>query len=108
MTKPNGQQQLYLLYVPHNVFEGKTYKYILTGLDIASRYKIARALRAKKASEAAFALEAIFKKGGVFKYRKLFQCDNGSEFKNDVTKLLEKHKLTVEEQQQSINTLTKL
>ena len=36
-------------------------------------------------------LEAIYKKGGVFKYPKVFQCDNGSELKNEVTKLLEKH-----------------
>ena len=36
-------------------------------------------------------LEAIYKKEGVFKYLKAFQCDNGSEFKNEVTKLLEKH-----------------
>ena len=36
-------------------------------------------------------LEAVYKKGGVFKYPKTFQCDNGSEFKNEVTKLLEKH-----------------
>ena len=27
----------------------------------------------------------------MFKYPKVFQCDNGSEFKNEVTKLLEKH-----------------
>ena len=39
----------------------------------------------------AFVLEAIYKKGGVFKYPKTFQCNNGSEFKNEVTKLLEKH-----------------
>ena len=81
MTKPNGKQQLYLHYVPHNVFEGKTYKYILTGLDIASRYMITRALRAKKAREAAFALEAINRNVGVFKQRKLFQCEYGSELK---------------------------
>ena len=36
-------------------------------------------------------LETIYKKGGVFKYLKAFQCDNGSEFKNETTKLLEKH-----------------
>ena len=39
----------------------------------------------------AFVLEAIYKKGGVFKYPKMFQCDNGPEFKNEVTKLLEKY-----------------
>ena len=30
-----------------------------------------------------------------FKYPKAFQCDNGSEFKNEVTKLLEKHNFEI-------------
>ena len=34
--------------MPHNVSEGNIYKYILTGVDVASRYKIARALGIKK------------------------------------------------------------
>ena len=90
MTKPDKtQNQFDLLYMPHNLFEGNTYKYILTDIDGASRYKVP--FRIKKSSEVAFVLEAIYKKGGVFKYPKTFQCDNGSEFKNEVTKLLEKH-----------------
>ena len=36
-------------------------------------------------------LEAIYIKGGVFKCPKVFQYGNGSEFKCDVTKLLDKH-----------------
>ena len=40
-------------------------------------------------------LEAIYKKGSVFKYPKTFQCDNESEFKNEVTKLLKKHKVEI-------------
>ena len=84
-----------MLYVPHSVFEGNTYKYILTGADVASRYKVVTALRTKKAKEASFALEAIYKKGGVFKYPNVFQYDNGSEFKSDVTKLLEKHNVDI-------------
>ena len=95
VTKPNEQHQFDLLYMPHNLFEGNTYKYILTGIDVASRYKVTRPLRTKKSSEVAFVLEAIYKKGGVFKYPKTFQCDNGSEFKNEVTKLLEKHKVEI-------------
>ena len=91
VTKPNEQHQFDLLYMPHNLFEGNTYKYILTGIGVASRYKVTTALRTKKSSEVAFVLEAIYKKGGVFKYSMTFQCDNGSEFKNKVTKLLEKH-----------------
>ena len=31
----------------------------------------------------------------MFKYPKIFQCDNGSEFKNEVTKLLEKHNVDI-------------
>ena len=91
MTKPNEQYQFDLLHVPHNVFQGNTYKYTLTGVDVALRYNVARALRTKKAREVAFVLEAIYKKGSVFKYPKVFQCNNGSEFKSDVTKMLEKH-----------------
>ena len=52
---------------------------------------VTRLLRTEKSSQVPFVLEAIYKKGGVFKYSKTFQCDNGSEFKNEVTKLLEKH-----------------
>ena len=81
--------------MPHNLFEGNTYKYVLTGINVASRCKVARPLRTKKSSEVAFVLEAIYKKGGVFKYPKVFQCDNGSEFKNEVTKLLEKHNVDI-------------
>ena len=86
VTKPNEQHQFDLLCVRHNVFEGKTYKYILTSVDVASRYKVARALRTKKPSEVSFVLEAIYKKViykkvCVFRYPKVLQWDNGSELK---------------------------
>ena len=47
MTKPNEQHQFDTLYMSHNLFEGNTYKYILTGINIASRYKVARPLMTK-------------------------------------------------------------
>ena len=93
--KPNEQHQFDLFYMPHNVFEGNTNKYILTGIDVASRYKVARAARTKNSSEVAFALESIYKKGGVFKHSKIFQCANKPEFKSEVTKLLEKHSVDI-------------
>ena len=31
----------------------------------------------------------------MFKYPKVFQCDNGSEYKSDVTKLLQKHSVDI-------------
>ena len=69
VTKPNEQHQFDLLYMPHNLFEGNTYKYILTGIDVASRCKVARSLRTKKSSKVTFVLEAIYEKGDVFKLR---------------------------------------
>ena len=76
--------------MPHNLFEGDTYKYILTGIDVASTYKVARLLKTKKSSQVAFVLKAIYKMGGAFKYPKAFP-----EFKNEVTKLLEKHSVDI-------------
>ena len=95
VAKPDEQHQFDILYIPHNLFEGNTHKYILTGIDVASRHKVARLLKTRKSSEVAFVLEAIYKKGGVFKYPKVFQCDNGSEFKGEVTKFLEKHSVEI-------------
>ena len=95
LTRPNEQHQFDILYMPHNLFGGNTYKHILTDINVVSRYKVARPLKTKKQSEVAFVLEAIYKKGCVFKYPKFFQCDNGSEFKNEVTKFLEKHNVDI-------------
>ena len=95
VTKSNAQHQFDLLYMSHNRFEGNTYKYILTGIDVASRYKFARPFKTKKLSAIAFVLETIYEKSGVFKYPRTFQCDNGSEFKNELTKLLEKHSVEI-------------
>ena len=74
--------------MPHSFFEGNTYKYILTDIDVASRYKAAKPVRTKKSSEIAFVFGAIYKRRGAFKYPKVFQCDNGPEFKEEVAKLL--------------------
>ena len=42
VTIPNQVHQFYLLYMPGDIFYGRKYKYILSGIDLASRYKIAR------------------------------------------------------------------
>ena len=103
VAKPNEQHQFDLLYMPHNLFEGKRYEYILTGIDVTSRYKVSRPLRTKKSSEVAFVLEEIYKNGGVFKCPKKFQCDNELEFKNEVRSCLKNTALRLEEQQQNIS-----
>ena len=82
--------QVDLLYLPYDTVYGNIYKYVLCVEYVASRYKAGRPLKTKKASEVVDMLEDIYKKGPL-KYPEIFQCDNGSEFKGYVTKLLEKH-----------------
>ena len=90
VTKLNEQHQFDLVYIPHNFFEGNMYKYLLSGVDVTSRYWVAKPLTTKKSSEVAFVLGLIYKKDGAFKYAKVLQIDNGSEFKGEVTELFEK------------------
>ena len=95
ITKPNEQHQFDLVHMPHDVFEGNTYKYLLSGVDVTSRYGVAKPLMTKKSSDVAFVLGAIYKKKGAYKYSKDLQIDNGSEFKGEVTKLFEKHSVKI-------------
>ena len=78
VTRPNEQHQFDLVHMPHNFFEGNMYKYLLTSVDVASRYGVAKPLTTKKSSEVAFVLGAIHKKGGAFISPEVFICDNGS------------------------------
>ena len=90
VSTPNEMHQFDLLYMPSDTLYGNKYKYILAGIDAASRYKVARPLRTKQARDAAEMIADIYKVGPLT-YPKIFQCDNGSEFKGEVTKMLEKH-----------------
>ena len=73
------------LTMPSDTLYGNKYKYILAGIDVASRFKVARPLRTKQVRDVAEVLADIYKVGPL-KYPKIFQCDNGSEFEGDVTK----------------------
>ena len=90
VTVPNEMHQFDVLYMPQDTLYGNKYKYILAGIDVASRYKVARPLRTKQAKEVSEMISDIYKVGPLT-WPKVFQCDNGSEFKGEVTKILEKH-----------------
>ena len=94
VTIPNEMHQFDLLYMPSDSLYGSKYKYILAGIDAASRFKAARPLRTKQARDVAEMISDIYKVGPL-KYPKIFQCDNGSEFKGDVTKMLEKNEVKI-------------
>ena len=86
---PNEAHQLDLLYMPSDTLYGNKYKHILSGTDVASRYKVARPMRTKQAKDIANMIIDIYKVGHLT-YPKVFQCNNGSEFKAEVTSMLEK------------------
>ena len=87
--------QFDLLYMPSDTFYGSKYKYILAGIDAASRFKVPRPLRTKQVRDVAEMIADIYKVGSL-KYPKIFQCDNGSEFKGEVTKMLEKNEVKIQ------------
>ena len=87
--------QFDLLYMPSDTLYGNKYKYILAGIDAASRYKVARPLKNQQARDVAEMIADIYQVGPL-KYPKIFQCNNGSEFKGDVTKMLEKHEVRIQ------------
>ena len=57
--------------------------------------KVARPLRTKQARDVAEMIADIYKVGPLT-YPKIFQFDNGSEFKVGVTKMLEKHEVKIQ------------
>ena len=94
VTTPSEMHQFHLLYMPPDSLYGSKYKYILAGIDAASRFKVARLLRTKQVKDVAEMIAYIYKVGPLT-YPKIFQCDNGSEFKGEVTKMLEKNEVKI-------------
>ena len=94
VTTPNEMHQFDLLNMPSDTLYESKYKYILAGIDAASRFKVVRPLRTKQAHDVAEMIADIYKVEPLT-YPKIFQCDNGSEFKGEVTKMLEKHEVKI-------------
>ena len=93
---PNKVHQADLLYLPHDhqPRSRKTFKYALTVVDMASRYKDAEPLTTKEANEVARALERIYKRGPL-RWPRLLQVDPGREFMGAVNQLLSKNNVEV-------------
>ena len=94
VTIPNEMHQFDLLCLPSDTLYGPEYEYILAEIDAAFRYKAARPLRTKQARDVAEMIADIYRVGPLT-YPSTFQCDNGSEFKGDVTKILEKNEVKI-------------
>ena len=84
-----------ILYLPHDRFKKKTYKYALNVVDIASRYKGSYQLTTKNAKEVAQAFQWIYQNTPLTCPKTLI-IDDGKEFYGDVTKLMEKHDVIIQ------------
>ena len=92
VATPNSVHQADL-FLPHDKLPRgkKVYKYALTVVDIASRYKEAEPLTSKNSDEVARAFQAIYKRSPLT-WPNMLQVDPGREFMGAVTKEMEKHK----------------
>ena len=85
-----------MIYIPYDKFHWSTNKYILTGVDVALRYMVAKPLSMKKASDVAFLLKNMYEsKANLLKRSEVFKCDKGNEFRADVLKLFEGHNVNI-------------
>ena len=92
---PNEVHQADLLFLPHDRVRRKTFRYALTVVDVASRYKEAEPLTSKTAAEVADDLARIYKRSPL-RWPKLLQVDPGREFMGSVSQLLAKHSVQVQ------------
>ena len=86
--------QFHLLYIPSDTLYGNKFQYILVRIDAASRFKVVRLLRTKQVRDVAEMIADIYNVGPLM-YPSTFQCDNGSKFKGEVTKMLEKQEVKI-------------
>ena len=80
--------------MPHDRRGRKTYKYALTVVDVASRYKEAEPLSTKESAEVAKAFSTIYKRSRL-KWPKLLQVDPGREFMGEANKVMKAHNVKI-------------
>ena len=78
-----------LLFLRHDRVRWKTFRYALTVVDVANRYKEAESLTSKTAAEVADGLAGIYKRSAL-QWPKLLQVDPGREFMGFVNQMLAK------------------
>ena len=72
----------------------KVYKYALTVVDVASRFKAAEPLTSKQSDEVSKAFQRTYRRGPL-KWPQLLQVDPGREFMGAVTKVMENNKTAI-------------
>ena len=88
-------RQISILYLPHDKYEKKIYKYALNIVDVASRYKGSYQSIIKNSKEVAQAFQWIYENTSLT-YPKTLIIDNGKGFYGETTKLMEKHDVIIQ------------
>ena len=93
VATPNSVHQADLLFLSHDKLPHgrKVYKYALTVVDVASRYKEAEPLTSKDSAEVAKAFQSIYRRSPLT-WPQMLQVDPGREFMGSVSKEMESHK----------------
>ena len=94
-VKPNDIHQADILYLPHDRYEKKVYKYALNIVDVASGYKGSCQLATKNIKEVAQAFQWIYDNTPLT-YPKTLIIDDRNEFYGDTMKLMEKHDVMIQ------------
>ena len=96
VSLPNAVHQADLLFLPHDKLPHgrKVYKYALTVVDVASRYKAAEPLTSKESDEVSKAFQRMYKRGPL-KWPQLLQVDPGREFMGSVSKVMQNHNTAI-------------
>ena len=94
-AEPNDIHQADILYLPHDRYEKKVYKYALNIVDVASRYKGSYQLVTKNSKELAQAFQWIYKNTEL-NFPKTLIIDDGKEFYRDMMKSMEKRDVIIQ------------
>ena len=94
VSKPNQVHQADLLFLPHDTIWGKTYRYALVVIDVASRYKDAEALRTKESGEISKCFVKIYSRR--LSWPGVLMVDPGREFMGNVTRLMNQHGVSIQ------------
>ena len=92
---PNAVYQADLLFLPHDKLPRgrKIFKYALTVVDVASRFKAAEPLTSKDSSEVSKAFQKTYK--GPLKWPKILQIDPERDFMGGVSREMAKHETRI-------------
>ena len=94
-AQANDIHQADILYLPHDRYEKKVYKYTLNIVDVASRYTGFCQLTTKNSKEVAQAFQWR-DENTLLTFPKTLIIDDGKEFYGDTTKLMEKHDVIIQ------------